>query len=234
MTRPVIYGHRGARAHIRENTVAAFALAIEQGADGVELDVRRSGDGALIVHHDDRAGPSSPPFIEQDLAAIRSTSPWVPTLDEAWEAIDADARFNIEVKNVPGEADFDPSRSVAGGVVRWAEGREGVERVLVSSFDLETLAVVRELGPNLATGQLTAMGVHPLTAIEWAKRDGHASVHLPVPAVLDDASAVVDAGRPLDVLVWTVNDPDAAVALAEAGVAGIFTDDPALMVATFA
>jgi glycerophosphoryl diester phosphodiesterase len=234
MTRPVIYGHRGARAHIRENTVAAFALAIEQGADGVELDVRRSGDGALIVHHDDRAGPSSPPFIEQDLAAIRSTSPWVPTLDEAWEAIDADARFNIEVKNVPGEADFDPSRSVAGGVVRWAEGREGVERVLVSSFDLETLAVVRELGPNLATGQLTAMGVHPLTAIEWAKRDGHASVHLPVSAVLDDASAVVDAGRPLDVLVWTVNDPDAAVALAEAGVAGIFTDDPALMVATFA
>lgn len=230
----MIYGHRGARAHTRENTVEAFSLAVEQGADGVELDLRRSGDGALIVHHDDRAGPSSPPFITQDLAAIKAAAPWVPTLDEAWAAVGDEARFNIEVKNVPGEADFDPSRSVAGEAARWAQGQEDVERILVSSFDLAALAVVKEVGPTLATGQLTAVGVRPMIAVEWAKRDGHVSVHLPMPAVLDQAAAVVDAAVPLDVLVWTVNDPDAAVALAEAGVAGIFTDDPALMVATLA
>lgn len=232
--RPVIYGHRGARAHARENTVAAYALAIEHGADGVELDVRRSRDGAIIIHHEDRAEPGSPPFITQDLRTIRAATPWVPTLDEAWMAIGDEALLNIEIKNDIDEADFDQSRRIATDVVRWIESQEGTERILVSSFDGVALAAVRDRAPDLATGLLATAAVHPMTAIEWAKRDGHVSVNLPAPVVLEDAAGIVTAARPLKVMVWTVNDPSSALALAEAGVDGLFSDDPGLMVETFA
>ncbi len=232
--RPIIYGHRGARAHARENTVAAYALAIEQGADGVELDVRRSRDGAIIIHHEDRAEPGSPPFINQDLRTIRATTPWVPTLDEAWMAIGDEALLNIEIKNDIDEADFDQSRRIAADVVRWVESKEGSDRILISSFDGVALAAVRGRAPDLATGLLAGASVDPMAAIEWAKRDGHVSVNLSAAVVLEDPAGLVAVARPLQVMVWTVNDPADAVALAEGGVDALFSDDPALMVKTFA
>lgn len=233
-SRPIIYGHRGAKAHARENTVAAFALAIEHGADGVELDVRLSRDGALIIHHEDRAEPGSPPFINQDLRTIKAATPWVPTIDEAWRAIGDRALLNIEIKNDIGDADFDQARRISADVVRWVESQEGTERILVSSFDGVALAAVRDRAPDLATGLLATAAIHPMAAIEWAKRDGHVSVNLPAPVVLENAPSIVAEARPLKVMVWTVNDPTSALALADAGVAGLFSDDPGLMVATFA
>jgi glycerophosphoryl diester phosphodiesterase len=213
--RPIIYGHRGARAHTRENTVAAYALAIEQGADGVELDVRRSRDGAIIIHHEDRAEPGSPPFISQDLRTIRAATPWVPTLDEAWMAIGDEALLNIEIKNDIDEADFDQSRRIAADVVRWVESQDGLDRILISSFDGVSLGAVRDRAPGLATGLLAGATVDPMAAIKWAKRDGHVSVNLSAPVVLQDPAGLVSAARPLQLMVWTVNDPADAVALAE-------------------
>lgn len=232
--RPIVYGHRGASAHARANTVEAFALAIEHGADGVELDVRRSRDGALIIHHEDRAALGSAPFITQDLSTIKAATPWVPTLDEAWLAIGPTALLNIEIKNDIGAADFDQSRRIATDVVRWIEDNAASDRVLVSSFDGVVLSSIKEREPGITTGLLATASVEPAAAIEWAKRDGHASVNLPAPIVLADARRIVNTARPLDVLVWTVNDPETALALADAGVDGIFSDDPGLMVATFA
>ncbi len=228
--RPIVYGHRGDPAHARENTVESFALAIEHGADGVELDVRRSRDGALVIHHDDRPAPGSSPFISQDLRTIKTAAPWVPTLDEAWQAIGDRALLNIEIKNDIGEADFDQARRIVSDVVRWVDANGAADRVLVSSFDGVALASVRERAPGLATGLLATAALDPATAIDWAKRDGHVSVNLPAPIVLADAERIVAAARPLQVLVWTVNDPETAVALAGAGVDGIFSDDPGLMV----
>ena len=232
--RPIVYGHRGASAHARANTAEAFALAIEHGADGVELDVRRSRDGALIIHHEDRAAPGSAPFITQDLRTIKAAAPWIPTLDEAWRVIGRTALLNIEIKNDIGEADFDQSRRIAGDVVRWIDANDATDRVLVSSFDGVVLASVRDRAPALATGLLVTAAVDPAAAIEWAIRDGHTSVNLPAPIVLSDADRIIAAARPLLVLVWTVNDPDTARALADAGVDGIFSDDPGLMIATYA
>ena len=232
--RPIIYGHRGARAHARENTVAAYALAIEHGADGVELDVRRSRDGAIIIHHEDRAEPGAPTFISQDLSTIRAATPWVPTLDEAWMAIGDEALLNVEIKNDIDEADFDQSRRIAADVVRWVESTGESDRILISSFDGVALAAVRDRAPDLATGLLAAASVHPMKAIEWAKRDGHVSVNLSKGVVLEDPAGLVSAAEPLRLMVWTVNDPADAVALAEGGVDALFSDDPALMVKTFA
>ena len=232
--RPIIYGHRGAKAHANENTVTSFALAIEHGADGVELDVRRTMDGAIVIHHEDRAEPDAVPFIEQDLATIKAATPWVPTLDEAWQAIGDEALLNIEIKNDINQADFDESRQIATDVVAWVQSEGDAARILISSFDGIALSAVREQDPGLATGLLVTVAVDPMTAIEWAKRDGHVSVNLPAPVVLENTEAIVEAARPLHVLVWTVNDPSSAVALVRGGVDGLFSDDPRLIIETLA
>lgn len=233
MTGFLIYGHRGASAHVRANTVEAYALAIDLGADGVELDVRPSRDGVLVIHHDDRPAPGAPPFVELDFDEIRATTPWVPTLDEAWEAIGPTALLNIEIKNDEREADYDSTHQVAAAVAHWLAGHEIGDRVLVSSFNRDSLAVVKDLAPRVPTGQLAGAALDPSVVIDQARSDGHISVNLSLARTLQDAKGIVEAAGELAVLVWTVNDPDDAIALSEAGVSGIFTDDPGLMVDTF-
>ena len=228
----LIYGHRGASAHVPANTVEAYALAIELGADGVELDVRPSRDGVIIIHHDDRPSPGAPPFIDLDFDEIRATTPWVPTLDEAWDAIGPTALLNIEIKNDEREADYDPTHQMAVVVADWLAAHETGDRVLVSSFNRDSLAVVKDLAPDFPTGQLAA-ALDLSVVIEEARSDGHVSVNLSLVQTLPDAERIVEAAGDLAVLVWTVNDPDHAITLAEAGVSGIFTDDPGLMVETF-
>ncbi|MGB5431930.1 MAG: glycerophosphodiester phosphodiesterase [Acidimicrobiia bacterium] len=233
MTGFLIYGHRGASAHVRANTVEAYALAIDLGADGVELDVRPSRDGVLVIHHDDRPAPGAPPFVELDFDEIRATTPWVPTLDEAWEAIGPTALLNIEIKNDEREADYDSTHQVAAAVAHWLAGHEIGDRVLVSSFNRDSLAVVKDLAPRVPPGQLAGAALDASVVIDQARSDGHISVNLSLTRTLQDAKGIVEAAGELAVLVWTVNDPDDAIALSEAGISGIFTDDPGLMVDTF-
>jgi len=233
VSRPLIFGHRGASAHVRANTVEAYALAVAAGADGVELDVRRSRDGALIIHHDDRVAPDQPPLVDLDLRQIKATTPWVPTLDDAWNAIGPSALLNIEIKNDPREADHDSSHSVAKAVVDWIESHETDARIVVSSFNWGALDVVRRLAPEVPTGMLASGALDPYSVIRRARSAGHISVNLSLSQTLPDVERIVDAAGDLAVLVWTVNDPDDALALAGAGVGGIFTDDPALMVDAF-
>lgn len=228
----LIYGHRGASAHVRANTVEAYALAIELGADGVELDVRPSRDGVIIIHHDDRPSPEAPPFIDLGFDEIRATTPWVPTLDEAWDAIGPTALLNIEIKNDEREADYDPTHQMAVAIADWLAAHEIGDRILVSSFNRDSLAVVKDRAPDVPTGQLAA-ALDLSVVMEEARSDGHVSVNLSLVQTLPDAERIVEEAGDLAVLVWTVNDPDHAIALAEAGVSGIFTDDPGLMVETF-
>src|SRR5688572_20980568 len=95
-SRAPVIAHRGASAVRRENTVEAFVEARRLGADMVELDVRRTVDGALVIHHD---------ALIPELGAIHelrqnALPPWVPTLEQAMEACDG-MTVNIEVKNWP-------------------------------------------------------------------------------------------------------------------------------------
>src|SRR4051794_26258624 len=113
--RPLVLGHRGASHARPENTLAAFAKAREFGADGVELDVRRSADGQLVVHHD----PQVEGFgiiYEHDFATLRTARPDVPTLAEALGAC-AGMIVNVEVKCLPWEPDADtPEHEVVRAV----------------------------------------------------------------------------------------------------------------------
>lgn len=222
---PLIYGHRGAKAHARDNTIRAFELAIAHGADGVELDVQPTRDWSLVVFHDEHH-PEAGWISESYLADLRRVDPEIPTLDEVFDAIDGRIFVNVEIKNSPIAPTFDRHRRLADLVppVIAAHGME--DAVLVSSFDAVTVRKVRDRAPALRTGQLLVPS-DPRIGIEWAARDGIAAANIhrswPVedPGVIDH---VHDLG--LAVCVWTVDDPEEVRTLAAAGADVIITDDP--------
>ena len=228
-----VLGHRGASAHARENTVEAYRLARDQGADGVELDVRRTPDGGLLIHHD--AAIDGVPLVAMETAAARSRWPWLPSLDEALDACTG-MLVNVEVKNMPAEPDHDPDETVAAAVVAAIAARGLHEETIVSSFNPATTARLRALDARIRVGQLLDPRIPDLAvAVAAAAAAGYRAIH-PFNGSLaeDGSSALVDAAHDagLWVVVWTVNDPERMRVLAGAGVDGVITDDPALAVST--
>ena len=224
---PRVLAHRGASRVAPENTIEAFAKARDLGADGVELDVHRSADGVLVVHHDAEA-PGFGVLAEHSRDEIARALPSAPTLVRALDAC-AGMLVNIEVKNLPGDADFDPEDRAAADLVELLHSRDRRDDVLVSSFNLATIDRVRDLDPDIATGFLTLVGLDPLEGVAVAHDRGHRAVHpdvrsLPGPA----ADAVAERAHELGlaVNVWTVDEPSEIRRLAAAGVDGIVTNVP--------
>src|SRR5947209_7355929 len=154
--RPLVLGHRGASRVFAENSLAAFAGARALGADGVELDVRRTADAQLVIHHDPNV--DSVAIFEQPFAALRNAYPDIPTLGEALEAC-AGMLVNVEIKCLPWEPDADtPDRAVVRAVVELVRGQSNVPPadVIVSSFDLGAVDASRTFAPEMATGWLTS------------------------------------------------------------------------------
>ena len=227
--RPLVLGHRGAPRDAVENTLAAFIEARDQGADGVELDVHRSADGTLVVHHD-AAAAGLGILAEHDLATIRAARPEIPTLGEVFDAC-AGMLVNVEVKNSPEDADFDPEDRGAAAVVELIRARDLSASVIVSSFHLPTIDRVHELGPEVPTGYLVVVDPLPLPALQVAHERGHTALH-PHLAAMGEAFAADAVARAAELEialnVWTVNDPAEIVRLAEVGVDAIITDMPRL------
>jgi glycerophosphoryl diester phosphodiesterase len=225
--RPLVLGHRGAPRDAVENTLAAFAEARNQGADGVELDVHRSADGQLVVHHD-ADGRGVGVLAEHDLATIRAARPDIPTLDEVFDLM-AGILVNVEIKNSPQDADFDPADRAADAVVELVRRRDEFDHVLVSSFHLPAIDRVRTLDDRIRTGYLVVVDPLPLAALEIAREHGHGAVH-PYVAALGEAYAADAVARAaeleIDLNVWTVNDPEQVLRLAGLGVHAIITDTP--------
>ncbi|MBA2625310.1 MAG: glycerophosphodiester phosphodiesterase, partial [Acidimicrobiia bacterium] len=229
---PLVYGHRGASAAERENTLAAFDTARRMGADGVELDVRRTADGALVVAHD--------PLLADGRALVSLDRAELPSdVLELHEALDACTGIvvNVEIKNLRADPDFDPGQSVATGVVELLAARRSraagggrasrPDRVLVSSFNLDTVDHVRALDPAIATGVLVTMveDTEVDAVVERTRAAGHGALH-PYDAFVTPRLVETCAVASLAVNAWTVNDPARIVELADMGVAGIVTDVP--------
>ncbi|MGA9596722.1 MAG: glycerophosphodiester phosphodiesterase [Acidimicrobiia bacterium] len=223
---PLVLGHRGASAHAADNTIEAFELAVAQGADGVELDVRFTSDGVIVLNHDPDIGEMGP-LIHHDFAAIRHSHPEVPTLDEAL-AVLADLIINVEIKNSPGEPDFDPGDEMADAIARWINTHDLHERVVVTSFHPETAAAVRRADPTVTTGQLVAAGFRPARDLDSIVAAGHQWVAPNIADVLADPVGIVTAvhNHGLRLAVWTVDDPVSIRTVAEAGVDAIISNDP--------
>ena len=221
-----VVAHRGLHVVERENTVAAFAAARALGVDGVELDVRRSADGALVVHHDAAIEGRS---IGQVAAA--ELPAWVPTLDDALAAC-AGLRVNVEVKNIDdaSEAQYDPSGAFARQVVARVRDLGWSPHVIVSCFDAATCRHVREADADLAVGWLLDWRLDTIASIGDAERWGLSAVH-PYFRRLDAAGAGAAAAAGLEVNVWTVNAPTDLAAMIGLGVTSVITDDPAAALA---
>jgi glycerophosphoryl diester phosphodiesterase len=226
----LVFGHRGASAHAHENSVAAFQLAAAQGADGVELDVRRTADGALIVHHDAVVAGFGP-IIEHTAADLRSHQPTLATLDEAMAACEG-LIVNVEIKNSPMDPDFDPEDSVAADVISWLHDNGWTDRVIVSSFNPATVDRVRQLSGSVTTGQLIDPGADAGQQLLVAHQRGHRALHPHITSLTDSPQlASIAAGLDMWLVAWTVDDPEAIRALRDAGITGVITNDPAAAVA---
>ncbi len=225
--RPQVIAHRGASRAARENTREAFAKARALRADAVELDVRRSADGALVVHHDDAVAEVGV-LAEVEFEQIRTEAPWIPTLEEAFEACGR-LWVNVEVKNLPIDADWDASERVAERVAELVGSRSLHDRTLVSSFNPMALARVREVDDGIATALLVVGGVDSLMAVETAAAAGHVAVHPEVGALAGDAAReALDRADDLDLAVvpWTIDEPDEMIRLVGLGAAGVITNVP--------
>jgi glycerophosphoryl diester phosphodiesterase len=222
-----VLAHRGARRAAPENTLAAFARAVALGADGVELDVRRTLDGVLVVHHDPQP-PGSDLIATTPAAQLRAAHPDLPTLEDALDAC-ADVLVNVEIKNLPWEPDFDADERSAHAVVALLDARGGRDDVLVSSFHLATIDRVRATGTSVPTGLLTVGRAPSAELLDVVTERGHSAIH-PERRSMGRRRAeafVADAhDRDLQVNVWTVNTPATITRLAAAGVDALITDVP--------
>jgi glycerophosphoryl diester phosphodiesterase len=219
----LVIAHRGASAQFAENTLDAFFGAVEVGADGVELDVRRTADGQLAIHHDDTL-PDGNALVDLAFADLPAQ---VTDLDHALEACAPLATVNVEIKNWPDDRDFDPTEQLADAVVDLLRQRDELDdgRVLVSSFHLPTIDRVHELAPGLATGWLLGLVENPHELIGRAAERGHVAVHPHHVFVNEDFVRLAhDAG--LAVNTWTCDEPERIRWLADLDVDAVITNTP--------
>ena len=236
--RPLILGHRGASHDAPENTLTAFRLALEQGADGVELDVWRCGSGEVVVIHDPdtaRTGGGAPALRVQsaslrDLRALdvgawkhaRYRGERVPLLAEVLDVL-PQAFVNVELKS-SGAPDLGLARATALVVA----GARAAERCLVSSFDPILLAGFRLAAPRVPVGVLFADdGAWRLREALGTRLLRVRAVH-PQRTLVDEGRARAWRARGLALNVWTVDDAAEVARLAGLGASAIITNRPAL------
>ncbi len=220
--RPLLIAHRGAPRERPENTLPSFLRALELGADGIELDVHRSSDGVIVVHHDEvprAVAPSgklagrridSLTFDELQGFAVGGSA-LIPTLGEVLAVVKGRALLFIELKGAGTEE----------AVVRAIRASVAPERCAVHSFDHAAVRRVQELAPEIRCGILFDRAPVELAA---SMRESGALDVWPQWALVDAALVETVHAAGGRVIPWTVNRPDASRSLATLGVDGICTD----------
>jgi glycerophosphoryl diester phosphodiesterase len=233
---PLIIAHRGASAYAPENTLAAFRLAGEMGADAIELDAKLTADGQIVVHHDgmlDRTTTGSGRLSEHTLAQIRQldagrkydvrfSGERVPTLEEVLAEIGQQLLINVELKDY--ERPRDDLPQAAAALVR-SMGLQA--RVLFSSFNPLALRRARRQAPEIPTALLVTASdsrakraLYRMISSPWAC---HPEERMVDAKLIDD-----EHRRGRRVNVWTVNNAARIAALFAGGVDGVITAMPDL------
>lgn len=228
-----VWAHRGASAYAPENTLEAFQLAVEQQADGVELDVQMTKDGKLVVIHDETirrtsGGPGR--VMDYTLSELKEmkfnlTHPeyadaTIPTLAEVYELLKpAGLEINVEIKT---------------GIIFYPEIEERLyrlelemgmeEKVIYSSFNHYSAMKMKELNPEARVGLLYSDGFQNVP--HYAAKLGADALHpalcnLQYPDFLEECRK-----RGLLLHVWTVDKEEDIRRLAEAGIDAVITNRP--------
>ena len=220
-----VIGHRGWPTRYPDNVIEGIAAAFEV-AEMVEVDIRVSGDGHLVLSHDPVLGGLLVAKSSwQALSEVELAGGFQPVrLEDLLEIFPA-SPFNLEVKNSPGEPGFDPDHDIACRVAALARAGD-----LLSCFNWPAMDAVRPEFPGVATGLLADVGWDVAGAVDHALASGHVAVipHWELALSSGPSCQVADAAG-LTVAVWTLNDPSRLDELASIGVTAIITDNPGEM-----
>lgn len=231
-----ILGHRGASAYAPENTMPAFIMALEQEADGVELDVHLSKDGELIVMHDERVDrtTNAKGFIKdytlEELKQMEASNGMsgfsgvrIPTLNEVYELFrGTDKIINVEIKT-----DMIDYPGICDKLIALEKQTDMVGRIIYSSFNHYTIMELMKKCPEAKTGLLyMSIFAHPWN---YARELGAACLH-PHYMTLSRTPAMAEecAKLGIETNVWTVNESAWMERLAKAGVTSLITNKPDL------
>jgi glycerophosphoryl diester phosphodiesterase len=216
--RPVILGHRGSPEQAQENSIHSFLLALEEGADGVELDVHRTCDGELIVFHDENLSDGryicEHTYHDVKIASQRQKVV-VHRLETVFRALSGKGYINIELKHLGLEA----------RVLKLARELLPQDTFLFSSFIPEAVAECRKIANDVPA---IFIRVEPeafdseLTIIRRISASGVAYHH----SHIDEKLAAFFQEQRLPLFTWTVNEIEEAKRLEALGIAGIITDRP--------
>lgn len=202
-----------------ENTLAAFELAVEQGADMIETDLHLLRDGVVALYHDDDV--RGRPVGAHSLAELRESLPDAPRLDEVLDSLGRRIDWNLEIK-APRSGPYAGLEELALGEVR----KRGIlERTLFSSFSDAVLRKLRELEPKARLGTLVSAR-HPENILGRAESVSAEAVHLDLRLATAERIRESHAAG-YQVNVWTVDRLEDQKRLIAAGVDGIFTNMPA-------
>lgn len=244
----LVIGHRGARAVRPENTLQSLLHAVELGVDALEFDLHLAKDGVPVVHHDatlERTTDAAGPIRDRssiELGRVSASQHFTPdggrsfpfraerfAVPTLWEVLEAcrGLPLIIELKSV----------EVAEPALRVLRDSGNLDRVLVGSFLDDALIPFRRAGVPVSPGSRTltrlyahaALGSSPHTLPFQALCIPRFHYVIPLP-VAGFARMMRAAGGPTH--IWTINDPARAVELWRAGINGIISDDPGLMLRT--
>jgi glycerophosphoryl diester phosphodiesterase len=235
LPKPIIIGHRGACALAPENTVASFKLAVEHKADFVELDAKLSLDGVVVVIHDQTVDRTTNgtgrvnqlPYDE--LRKLDAGSKFdkkyagekIPTLDEVFKAVGKDVFVNVELTNYESTKD-----SLVEKVVEVVKANNMEDRVLFSSFVPGNLIKAHRGLPNTPVAMLCLEGFAGILTRSFLTMGISPEFVHPYLADVTRQTVAWEHRRGRKVNVWTVNANEDILRMLDAGVDGIFTDDP--------
>jgi glycerophosphoryl diester phosphodiesterase len=260
---PLIIAHRGASALAPENTLSAFALALESGADGVELDVRLASDGVPVVIHDStlqRTGLGDGVVSELTSTELGRTNVgvWfnrahpqmacneygrevVPTLEQVFNLFNAANRTNNPVICVEMKTDKirEPNTDLPVSLVQLINDYCFQSRVIVVSFNLKALTEIKQIDPSIRTGALfepkrSAAGILIGRRLITSAVECGADEILLHHLMATRRLVGMAAERNLTPVVWTVDDPRWMSRAVRFGIHALITNNPAAMLGVHA
>jgi glycerophosphoryl diester phosphodiesterase len=233
--KPLVLGHRGDCAHAPENTLAAFSLALESGADGIELDARLTHDGAVMVLHDaavDRVSNGRGRLVDLTRAEVerldagtryhpRFAGEQIPTLQKVFETFGARAIYDLEIKN------FDiPFNGLESRVLELVRRFDLEQRVIVTSFNPLAVRFFRRHLPKAPVGLLLLGG-------RWGRLEENVVSRWASSCLVglnsgDFSARFSSRQKGRGILVWGVKSPEAVRSAVEMGATVVVADDPGM------
>jgi len=208
-------GHRGAKGHVQENTLASFQKALQLGVDMIELDVFTSKDHRAVVIHDptvDRTTKASGLVANFEAASLQELG--IPTLSEVFDLVQDRCEINIEIK------EFEAVATVLNLI---NSSKFPKDKLLISSFDWNALQEVRWHDDTIRIGVLTEVDLK--LALTFAKFIKAYAIH-PHFQLLTKENMLQIQSQSFKVFAWTVNEPEDIIFVKSLQVDGIITDFP--------